>query len=135
MEVCVISGQSHRHLISRSFAQGATSIQVMEVGPEWIIDRKNWPTWSVTEFKQSKIVHIATKEVVSKVSLQGNGSHQCNRRSHLQLVHSSQSDWTSVPSPKQSQVKGSVTRVLEPTTIKPYRVTEGGNYFDPYLSK
>lgn len=39
-------------------------------GPGWLIDRKNWPTWSVTEFKQSKIVHIATKEVavVSKVT-------------------------------------------------------------------
>ncbi len=30
-------------------------------GPEWLSNRKNWPTWSVTEFKSSKVVHVAVK--------------------------------------------------------------------------
>ncbi len=37
--------------------------KLWKTGPEWLKDRRNWPTWSVTEFKQSSVTHVAAKEV------------------------------------------------------------------------
>ena len=35
--------------------------KLWEGGPEWLACRKKWPTWSVTEFKSSKVIHVAVK--------------------------------------------------------------------------
>ncbi|KZS07276.1 Uncharacterized protein APZ42_029040 [Daphnia magna] len=77
----VSSADNPADILSRgaSFKQQLQASKLWKVGQEWFKNRKKWPTWSVTEFKNSKVMHVVIPSATAQVKRICRGCVKCRK--------------------------------------------------------